>query len=175
MIGIPVGLAVANAAEWWIHKNILHGRGRDRKSFWSFHWYEHHTHALKEDMYDSDYKRFPIGNHAQGKEILGLVGLAIPVACLLPVTPFLSGTLLYCGANYYRKHRKAHLDPAWAREHLPWHYDHHMGADQDANWCVTKPWFDTVMGTRKPYVGTPDEQRDQQARQKRSAPSQAAG
>lgn len=73
MIGIPVGLSVANAAEWWIHKNVLHGQGRDRKSFWSFHWYEHHTHALKEDMYDSDYRRFPLGNHAQGKEILGLV------------------------------------------------------------------------------------------------------
>ena len=84
MIGIPVGLAVANAAEWWIHKHILHGKGRDRNSFWSFH-------------------------------------------------------------------------------------------DQDANWCVTKPWFDTVMGTRKPYVGTPDEQRDQQARQRDTARTQAAG
>ena len=34
------------------------------------------------------------------------------------------------------------------------HYDHHMGADQDANWCVTRPWFDWIMGTRKPYAFT---------------------
>ena len=23
-----------------------------------------------------------------------------------------------------------------------------MNSNQDANWCVTKPWFDYVMGTR---------------------------
>lgn len=28
------------------------------------------------------------------------------------------------------------------------HYDHHMNASQHANWCVTKPWFDYIMGTR---------------------------
>ena len=26
-----------------------------------------------------------------------------------------------------------------------------MGKDQNANWCVTSPWFDEVMGTRKLY------------------------
>jgi sterol desaturase/sphingolipid hydroxylase (fatty acid hydroxylase superfamily) len=31
---------------------------------------------------------------------------------------------------------------------IPWHYDHHMNSNQDANWCVTRPWFDYVMGTR---------------------------
>lgn len=31
---------------------------------------------------------------------------------------------------------------------IPWHYDHHMNSNQDANWCVTKPWFDYLMGTR---------------------------
>jgi sterol desaturase/sphingolipid hydroxylase (fatty acid hydroxylase superfamily) len=31
---------------------------------------------------------------------------------------------------------------------IPWHYDHHMNANQDANWCVTKPWFDYLLGTR---------------------------
>ena len=35
-----------------------------------------------------------------------------------------------------------------AREHLPWHVDHHLGRNQDTNWCVTKPWFDYIMGTR---------------------------
>jgi hypothetical protein len=26
-----------------------------------------------------------------------------------------------------------------------------MGKDQNANWCVTHPFFDYVMGTRKKY------------------------
>lgn len=169
MIGIPVGLATAGLAEWWIHKHVLHGLGRNRSSFWSFHWYEHHTASLKNDMFDPDYKRFPLGAHAQGKEILGLVLLAVPAVAVAPVAPFLSGTWLYCGANYYRKHRKAHLDPEWAKKHLPWHYDHHMGPDQDTNWGVTRPWVDKLMGTRKPYLGTPEEERDRQAREARRA------
>ncbi|ERS10046.1 MULTISPECIES: hypothetical protein [Marinobacter] len=31
---------------------------------------------------------------------------------------------------------------------IPWHYNHHMNTNQDANWCVTRPWFDYIMGTR---------------------------
>jgi hypothetical protein len=27
-----------------------------------------------------------------------------------------------------------------------------MGPDQNANWCVTRPWFDVLMGTRKDYL-----------------------
>ena len=45
VIGIPLGLLVANAGEWFIHKHILHGRGKKRESFWSFHWHDHHAKA----------------------------------------------------------------------------------------------------------------------------------
>jgi hypothetical protein len=31
---------------------------------------------------------------------------------------------------------------------MPHHYDHHMGSNQDANWCVSYPWFDWILGTR---------------------------
>ena len=55
-------------------------------------------------------------------------------------------------------------DTEWAREHLPWHYDHHMGPNQHANWCVTKPWADIVMGTREPYCGTEREAADNEKR-----------
>jgi hypothetical protein len=48
-----------------------------------------------------------------------------------------------------------------------------MGPDQEANWCVTRPWMDHVMGTRKPYVGTPAEARDQ-ARRARVAEARRA-
>ena len=52
MIGIPLGLLYSNAAEWWIHKNILHGLGKNRSSFWSFHWHEHHAEARRHEMVD---------------------------------------------------------------------------------------------------------------------------
>ncbi len=79
---------------------------------------------------------------------------------LFPVAPFFTAAVWYSAARYHRVHKRAHLDPDWAREHLPWHYDHHMGPNQEANWCVTQPWFDHLMGTREPYTGTSRESRD---------------
>lgn len=154
MIGIPVGLAVANATEWLVHKYVLHGLGQEKSSFWSFHWHEHHRAARKNDHRDEAYEGGVLQWNGQGKEALALAATSLAWLPLLPVAPFFVGTLLYSGVDYYRKHKRAHLDTEWARENLPWHYDHHMGPNQNANWCVTHPWFDIVMGTREPYVGT---------------------
>jgi hypothetical protein len=173
MIGIPLAWAVSNASEWWIHKNILHGRGKKKGSFWSFHWHDHHRNVRHNEHFDPDYQRPILGWNAQGKEALGLVGLAAMHLPLLAVAPFYTGTMWYCIARYYRVHKRSHLDPAWAREHLPWHYDHHMGPDQDANWCVTHPWFDTVMGTRVPYLGTERAVRDDERRAARRGRAEA--
>jgi len=93
-----------------------------------------------------------------------LVGLPV-----CPVAPFFTATMWYCAYNYYRKHKRAHLDTEWARRHLPWHYDHHMGPNPDANWCVTRPWFDEILGTREPYVGTERERQDRIRRKERAA------
>ncbi|ULQ48134.1 hypothetical protein JN531_007495 [Flagellatimonas centrodinii] len=149
MIGIPLGLVTANAVEWFMHKHVLHEMGRNRKSFWAFHFHEHHKVVLQHDFLDPNYERFPLGLHAQGKEAWALIGASAAVAPMFPVAPFWVGTLWYCAANYYVKHRRAHEDAEWAKNHLPWHYDHHMGMNPNANWCVTKPWFDYVMGTRE--------------------------
>lgn len=160
MIGIPVGLLTANAVEWVVHKHVLHGLGRNKASFWAFHWHDHHRTVRKNDHYDPIYER-PFWKQAPTlKEAVGIAGMAATAVPLLPVAPFFTLTLWYSGWNYYRKHKKAHLDLDWAKTHLPWHYDHHMGPDQNANWCVTRPWFDHVMGTRKPYLGTEKAERD---------------
>ncbi len=164
MIGIPLGLAYANVGEWLIHKHVLHGRGKKRESFWSFHFHDHHRTARKHDFYDADYEKLTASDSPQTRELLGLVGLAALHVPLLPVAPFFTATVWFSAAHYYHAHRKSHLDPEWAREHLTWHYDHHMGPDQDANWCVTHPWADQVFGTRKPYAGTEREQRDLERR-----------
>lgn len=160
MIGVPLALIGANATEWVIHKYVLHGLGRNRKSFWSFHWHEHHKNTRRNGGRDDDYERSVFAWNPQGKEAFALSVAGIAMLPLLPLAPWFVGTSLACGVRYYVLHKRSHLDPAWAREHLPWHYDHHMGPNQDANWCVTRPWFDIVMGTREPYVGTEREASD---------------
>ncbi len=169
MIGIPLGLLYANAVEWVVHKHVLHGLGKDRKSFWAFHWHEHHGNVRKNDHIDPTYERPLLGGwHAQSKEALALALATAAHLPLAPVAPFFTATLVYSAVDYYRKHKRSHQDPTWAREHLPWHVDHHLGPNQDANWCVTHPWMDVLMGTREPYVGTEREARDQARRAERA-------
>ncbi|MFO0552542.1 MAG: hypothetical protein U0271_29400 [Polyangiaceae bacterium] len=136
MIGIPLGVLYANVVESLFHRHVLHGLGRNPKSFWAFHLRDPQT-----------------------KERLAIaVGVAAHLP-LAPIAPFFVGTLAYCGYRFYRLHERGHLDPQWAREHLPWHYDHHMGPDPEKNWGIGLPIYDYVAGTRAPYAGTADEAR----------------
>ena len=68
------------------------------------------------------------------------------------ISPLFYFTLVICGIRYYLIHKKSHLDPKWAKKNVPWHYDHHMGKNQDANWGVTTDWVDRVAGTRMYYI-----------------------
>ncbi|MBL8601181.1 MAG: hypothetical protein JNK72_04600 [Myxococcales bacterium] len=171
MWGLPLGLLYSNAWEWVVHKYVLHDWGRARDSVWRFHWHEHHKNARRSAMGDPGYTRSVFGWHAQGREALGLVIAGLVHLPLARRYPLFTATVLASQWNYWRVHRRAHRDPAWARAHLPWHYDHHMGPDQDANWCVTWPGFDWVMGTRKPWVGTAAEEA---SRARRAARADAA-
>ena len=164
MLGIPLGLLAANATEWAVHKHILHGRARHKESLWAFHWHEHHRNVRKHRHYDEHYATHPFKLNGQGKEVAALALGAAVLVPLIPVAPFFVGTMWYSAANYYVKHRRSHLDVEWAKEHLPWHYDHHMGPNQNANWCVTHPFFDHVMGTREPYLGSERELRTRERR-----------
>ncbi len=170
-LGFVAGLLYANVGEWTIHRFALHGLGKSRTSFWSFHFHEHHQAARRHDMLDEDYLRPVFAWHAQGKEAAALVFAAlshVPLAFVFP--SFYAGVLLNI-IGYYVVHRRAHLDPDWGRRWLPWHYDHHMGPDQDQNWCVTWPGADWVLRTRRPYKGTERETADRQRRAQRAARS----
>ena len=46
---------------------------------------------------------------------------------------------------YYTMHRKSHIDVAWGKKWMPWHYEHHMGKDQHKNWGVRLPVFDGLL------------------------------
>jgi sterol desaturase/sphingolipid hydroxylase (fatty acid hydroxylase superfamily) len=171
MIGIPMALAYHNVSQWVAHRYILHGLGKKKGSFWNFHYFEHHRASRTHDMVDEDYLR-PLGWHAQGKEVAALVGATLLHLPLLPVAPFFVATYAWCNYNYFQLHRRAHLDTDWGREHLPWHYDHHMAPNQEANWCVTRPWFDELVGTREVYAGTEREEKDRARRRARRAPKE---
>jgi hypothetical protein len=164
MLGIPLGLAYVNAGEWLFHRFVLHGIGKWKAGPFAFHYHEHHRAARRHQGYDPDYKRSLWGWHPQSQEALGLALTGLVHLPLIPVAPFFAGTVLWSLVRYHRVHKRAHLDPEWARQHLPWHYDHHMGPDQEANWCVTQPWFDNLMGTRRHYVGTARETADRARR-----------
>ena len=147
MIGIPVALVYVNAFEWWAHKHLLHGLGKKKGSFFAFHFFDHHRAARQNKMRDEGYVNGIFGGPAQQKEALLLAGLVAVHAPLFPIAPFFTATVAWSAVNYWRTHKRAHMDLAWAEEHLPWHVEHHMGRNQDANWCVTHPFFDRVMGT----------------------------
>lgn len=152
--GFIAGVVVANAFEWFAHKYVLHGVHRKGKTRFSpvpknmqSHW-EHHREVRKQAFGDAGYNE-GLSNWRTRNELLSIV---IAAGTFSVITyKFSKGFALsnwYCAANYFYVHRRAHLEPEWAKKTIPWHYDHHMNANQDANWCVTKPWFDYVMGTR---------------------------
>lgn len=169
MLGFITGLFYANAFEWVAHKYLLHEEGKKKDSFWRFHWGEHHKLTRQNNFRDVSYERSLLEWNPQSKELAGLVlgGIAhLPLALISP--SFVAG-IFFSGGYYYYVHKKSHLDPDWGRENLPWHYDHHMGPDQDMNFCVTFPLFDHVMGTRVKYVGTERELEDRSRRQAKLA------
>ena len=145
---VPFALIYANFIEWFFHKYILHGMGRRRGSLWNFHWQHHHT-VRRHGYLDPDYQNPFSAWKPQSKEIVALLGGGIVHLPVLVVAPLVYLSLVWSGMRYYYVHRKSHLDLEWARKHVPWHYDHHMNRDMDANWCVTRPWFDHLLGTRK--------------------------
>ena len=152
--GFLAGLVVANGFEWFAHKYILHGTHRAGKSRYSpvpdsmkSHW-EHHREVRKTDFLDYGYVE-GVSNWRTKNEIISLAvvaGVFVPV--FYPISKGMSMSVVYSACNYYYIHRRAHLEPEWAMKKIPWHYDHHMNSNQDANWCVTKPWFDYILGTR---------------------------
>lgn len=151
MIGVPLGLLYSNAIEWLVHKYILHGLGKNKRSIWAFHWRDHHKRVRKHGMKDPDYQR-PIWDwNARGKEAAGILALCAAHLPLAGIAPWFTASVFFSGANYLRKHKKSHTDPEWALRHMKWHVDHHLGKDQDKNWCVSYPWFDRLVGTRIDY------------------------
>lgn len=174
MIGIPLAVAAFAYGEWAIHRYLLHGRGRDKRSAFAFHFHTHHQNVRRHGGYDPDFDGPVWSTRTQLREVIGLVAIGLVHVPLVPVAPFYTMTTWYLLVKYQRDHRRCHIDPEWGRQHLSWHFDHHMGPNQDRNWGVTFQWFDRLRGTREPYVGTPKEQATRAATAARVAAAMAA-
>lgn len=158
--GFVAGLVLANAFEWVAHKYVLHGTHRPGKPRYSpspnnmkSHW-EHHREVRKQNYYDDGYVQ-GLSNWRTKNEVVSLavvVGVLFPV--FWPINKGLAISTVYSACNYFYVHRRSHVEPAWGEKKIPWHFDHHMNSNQDANWGVTKPWFDYIMGTR--VVSSPE-------------------
>ena len=148
MIGFPVGVLAANAVEWYAHKVWLHEYPSKHRSSPFFTHIRHHKRARQNDFHDEGYNNSMWKDQEMFNEKVGLIGLCAATAVVAPVAPFFTLGTWYGMWRYWSVHKKCHLDPDYARTRIPWHYDHHMNASQDANWCVTRPWFDYIMGTR---------------------------
>ena len=152
--GFVAGLVILNGYEWFAHKYLLHGVHRKGKPRYSpvpksmeSHW-AHHREVRKQDFSDECYVE-GIDHWRTRNELMSLaVAAGVASVVFYPFSKGMALAAIYSAGNYYYVHRRAHLEPDWAKRTIPWHYDHHMNSNQDANWCVTRPWFDYVMGTR---------------------------
>jgi len=143
-------LLYTNLLEWILHRYILHGLGKNKKSSWSSRRHTHHKKSRQNDFYDDDYKKKG-WNESTSREKSGLIFLIILHLPILFVSAVFYVGVLAGAFRYYYVHKKSHLDPEWAKKKVPWHHDHHMGKDQDANWGITTEWVDRVVGTRVKY------------------------
>lgn len=141
-------------AEWLIHKYVLHQYGTKKKSIWSFHFKEHHAISRRNGNLDEGYFicKNSIKWNRVGKELFALAILGAIHTPLFFVAPFFVITVWFSIVQYYYLHSKSHVDIEWAKKHLPWHYEHHMGKNQHMNWGVRSDFFDKVFGTRRHYL-----------------------
>lgn len=153
MIGFPIAVLTSNAFEWYAHKKYLHEHATRHRNSPYFSHIRHHKNVRINAFKDDNYHESMMDNAEVYFEKTTLLMLCGATTLVAPIAPFFTLGTYYSAWRYYALHSKAHLDPEWARKNLPWHYDHHMNSNQNANWCVTRPWFDYIMGTR--VIGDP--------------------
>lgn len=148
MIGFVIGVVTVNAFEWYAHKVFLHEYPIKHRNSPFFTHIRHHKRAKLNNFHDEGYGNSMWKDQDVYMEKAALISLCTATTLLFPIAPFFTLGTYYGAWNYWSTHAKSHLDPEYAKQHIPWHYDHHMNANQNANWCVTRPWFDYIMGTR---------------------------
>jgi len=138
-----LGFLYANFLDWGTHILLHKPRG---KSKLKFHW-KHHRIARKNHNRDPDYKLKVW--HNETKITVAAMILHAPLLFYFPV---FAGVVLAYATVYIFLHRKTHEHVEFFKKWCPWHYEHHMGKNQNANWCVVCPLMDHIMGTREKWL-----------------------
>jgi hypothetical protein len=141
IIFFTLGIILGNISEYIIHKYILHDLGKSKKSFFSAHWHRHHRTARRNDFYDQNYKNIK-NNKLEIMQLIFLIALFFPLK-YIHIFLFLGGC--FNALMYFILHRYMHLNPLKAKKYFRWHWEHHMGKNQDENWCVTLPLTDFLL------------------------------
>ena len=151
LLEVLVAWVYSHVLEWIVHKYVLHNPRL--KTPFRNHFGRHHKISRKNHMVDLPETKNSTLNFEKKYLLYGSL-LHLPLAFIF-VYAYI--TLLVCALSYYIIHQRAHRDISWARRHLPWHYEHHLGIDQNCNWGVRLPFVDILMGTRKHFIGSTKE------------------
>ena len=146
LLQFAAGYLYVKAFENLAHKYLLHDLGKDKSSFWSFHFHDHHKAAVKYGMLDPAYFEPWWLNPSRAKEVGSLVGafaVHLPLAKKYPY--FVAGVGIGV-LEYYHKHKKSHTVPEWAFDNMQNHVKHHL-LDQNKYWGVTSGLVDKFVGT----------------------------
>ena len=136
------GLVLASIIEWIVHKHVLHKMGRKKSSVFSFHWSSHHAQARRNGFYDP---------RISAREIFSVLMLCFVSFPIWYVLPFIYYAIITHLMLYLIIHNISHKYPKFAKKYVSWHYDHHMGKNQNTNWCVVHPLADYIFKTRRKY------------------------
>ena len=140
-LGAIFGFVYASFLEWFIHKYLYHGIGKNKNSIFSYHLKQHHVIARKNNFIDHKFS------------IVETVGLILLILIHIPVVfvnigAFASIMLYALGFNFL--HSKQHKDEDFAKRNFKWHWEHHM-KNPNKNFGVVTCWVDYLLGTRKKY------------------------
>lgn len=150
-VALALAFGIQNIGEWILHNVVLHKLGTKKDSMFHYHW-EHHNRCRKNNNFDHEYAdmfhlRF---SPMIRKELLIMTALTLVVS--VPLYMFVWPALGIASAvglwYYFFVHAFSHVNLAFGEIFLPWHWDHHMGRNQNQNWCVSFPWLDHILGTR---------------------------
>ena len=72
-------------------------------------------------------------NTAKTEEAIFLIGASLLHLPLPPLAPFSPSRCGPARGFPPRVHRRSNLDSVWGKVHMPWHVDHHLAKNQDAN------------------------------------------
>ena len=143
---LVIGWLYGHFFEYVAHRWVFHNR--KLKETFRHHYAQHHARSRRGVMVDvSAYKTASLKDFEFRALFIGVL-IHAPIVVWFP---YFFLMVLYSAIAYYYIHKRSHMDYVWARRYLPWHYDHHMGKNQNANWGVTSPFWDWILKTRIKY------------------------